>query len=297
MSAKLLGRIKWSLSRDNDGHRTYQLTMLVETSDPSDGPAIVMNTPGLPLPGAPWIYGNDNDPWAFCYPELTVEPVVDKEPNKYWTTQHTFSTKPIWNCGNESPENPLLEPQKVSGSFVEYTYQTVKDRNGKLIKSSSHEIITGIEKDDARPTVQIEQNVATLDLGTIAQMVQTVNDAPLWGLPARTIKLSRASWSRQYYGQCFVYYTRSFEFDIKYDTWDRKDIVDAGFKVYKGTGSRSDPANFVVHKDENGENTPEKILLDGNGDPLTDPSNPVFLDPVELYDESNFLLLGIPTIL
>lgn len=296
MSAIVLGRLKWSGSRDDEGHREYSLTTLVKTTSTSDGPATVMNAFGLPTPGTPWSFGNDSDWYAFCYPTLKVSPVIQREPNTYWTVDQKFSTKPWSECREQQIENPLLEQQKVSGSFVEFTYQTVRDRFGKLIKSSSHEIITGIERDDARPNVTIQQNVASLGLPTIASMAQTVNDRPLWGLPARTIKLSRISWERNFYGTCYVYYTRTFEFDIKYDTWDRKDIVDAGFKKYKGSGSRNDPANFVVVKDDNDENTPEKILLDGNGDPLTDPSSPVYIGPVQLYDESNFLLLGIPSV-
>jgi hypothetical protein len=53
MATFIKGERRWQLVRDADGHRTYKLTTLVG-SDTWDGPARVMNTPGLPLPGSFW---------------------------------------------------------------------------------------------------------------------------------------------------------------------------------------------------------------------------------------------------
>jgi len=104
-----------------------------------------------------------------------------------------------------------------------------------MIKSSSHEQIRGrqVEFDNNKPSVTIRQNVAALGLSTFSQMVDTVNSVPMWGLGTRRIKLSNAPWERKYYGRCHVYYTRTFEFDIDYKTFDR-DAVDEGTKVLHG---------------------------------------------------------------
>jgi len=59
------------------------------------------------------------------------------------------------------------------------------------------------------------------------------------------------------------------------------------------------PGHFSRYKDVFGENS--WVPLDGDGKPLTfhdfttAGGVPIPLDPVRVYEESNFLLLGIPT--
>ena len=116
-------------------------------------------------------------------------------------------------CNTTSIENPLAEPQKVSGTFIKYTRELVWDKDGDLLIYSSHEPIKGgdVEFDRNRPSVRVEQNVSGLGLATFAAMVDTLNDATLWGLVARCIKLDNVSWERKLYGVCTYYYTRIFD--------------------------------------------------------------------------------------
>jgi len=236
--------------------------------------------------------------WAFCKPTLVVSVHQEREgdPTKLWKVENTYSTKPSKRCQDESIEDPLLEPQKVSGGFVKYTEEATEDRNGVAIKSSSHEMFRGaqVEFDANRPTVRIEQNTARLGLATFTEMIDTVNDRTLWGLAARKIKLSNITWSRNLYGQCNFYFTRNFEFDINFNTFDRK-LIDEGTKVLNPDlvgADKDNPKHFIRYKDANDENT--RVILDGNGNALTDGANPVEIT-IEKYEESNFLLLGIPT--
>lgn len=324
VAAILDGQMKWSGDRDEEGHRTYKITHRVEAAF-TDGPWNVMNATGLPLVGSYWNFDGDSDPWAFCYPTMKVTPEInDGEKNKYWRVEQTFSTKPLNRCQDESIEDPLLEPQKVSGSFVKYTQEATRDRFGQSIVNSAHEHYRGprVEFDHNRPTVRIEQNVASLGLDTFSQLIDHVNDSPMWGLPARTVKLSNVSWERKLHGICNFYYTRIFDFDINYFTFDRK-VPDEGTKVLHGhwasqddtgtggetgwvldniNGSPPDPNNpqhFDRFKDRRGENA--RTLLDGAGKPLegsamgtggtTDP----IVFTIEYYPESNLLALGVPT--
>lgn len=299
--ATVKGPLSWNMSRDKEGHRDYNLKLLVQASSATEGPNGIMNASGAPTIGSPWSYDGDSDYWAKCWPTLKVNPRLTGEPNLWWEVDYLFSTKPLSRCQDESIEDPLDEPMKISGSFSRYSKKTEVDRNGKLIKSSSHEVIDGIEKDANRPTVIIEQNVLDLGLDTFAAMVNTLNDAPLWDLNERCIMLTNAPWERKLYGLCNFYFTRRFEFEIRYDGFDLSDIADAGFKKFDKNAfadnavNRADPTKYIIAKDGNGENPPRKILLDGTGDPLTDPLNPIFLPTVEVADQSNFLLLGIPT--
>ncbi len=304
----------WSGSRNAEGHREFKVVHIVKAAI-LDGPQVVMSAAGLPLTGSMWNFDNDLDPWAFCLPTISVSIHQEKEgdSNRYWKVENTFSTRPTERCQDETIEDPLLEPQKISGGFVKYTKEITKQRAnhsdpllaGKEIKSSSHEMFRGpqMEFDFNRPTVRIGQNVASLGLETFAEMVDTVNDDVLWGLDARKIKLSNVTWERRVYGLCNFYYTRNFEFDIDFNTFDRE-VVDEGTKqiigdfnedveYQKATGMvKTDPQNFQRAKDFKGENI--RVLLDGNGEPLGAGADPVKIE-VEHYPESNFLLLGIPT--
>lgn len=311
-----VGPIAKGLTRDSEGHRDYMVRHLVRATDPLDGPETVMNTPGLPQIGALWNFGNDTDVWAFCWPDMKIKPhkISENDAVTIWSAEQKFSTRPLSRCQDETIEDPLLEPDRVSGGFFKYTREVTEDRFGDAIQSSSFETLRGpqVEFDHNRPTVRIGQNVPNLELEVFTPMVDTLNDDVLWGLPARQIKLSNVSWSRRLFGICDFYFTRDLEFDIDTDTFD-KTAVDEGTKALHGHwvddtwtlldigGSPPDPSNpahFSRYKDRNGENT--RVLLDGAGQPLnlnvdtgTGGTDPTKID-IEHYKESNFLLLGIP---
>jgi hypothetical protein len=333
MATRIEGPASFSLVRDEEGHREYKLITWV-TSLSTDGPMTVMNAPGLPRVGSMWMPGavgsfslcTERDPWAFCLPNMGVSIREEKlgDPNKYWTVEQTFSTKPLKRCQDETIEDPLLEPMKVSGGTVKERKEISKDHNplftayGSWIKSSSHELMTGpnVEFDFGWDTVRIEQNVASLGLETITAIRNTLNDAPLWGMATRCVRLSDLSWERKYYGTCNVYYTRIFEFEVRADTFDRE-VADEGTKVLKGHWAADgsswilesmidggvanypidpnpyNPAHFIEYKDQR-QGGGGKVPLDGYGRPVTDLSLAAHRD-VWGYLTSNFLLLGIPT--
>lgn len=321
MTASLITGVRaWGGERDDEGHRTWTIVHLVGTTSKNDGPSTVMVTSGLPQVGDDWQFGNDNDTWAFCLPYMKITPqtpIEEGEWVKVWRVEQKFTTKPTWRCQTATIEDPLSEPQKISGSFVKYTKEATRNRYGVPIRSSSHEPFHGqqVEFDHNRPTVRIEQNVATLGLSTFATMIDKVNDSTLWGLPARCVKLSNVSWERKVYGTCSYYYTRTFEFDIDYNTFDRF-IIDEGNKVLNGkwntttkeweliniNGSPPDPNNprhFIKAVDFN--NQPIRLPLNGAGLPV-DPSSTgtgtggtLYQMEIEYYGEENFLTLSIPS--
>ena len=237
------GARTWGGSRDSDGYTTYKVKWLVR-GETTDGPAAALLTPGLPVYGTPWAIDNDVDLWAWCRWDATMTPYYggqEGEPGKYFLIEQTFSSKPPDDkkCKDNQPTDPLLEPQKISGSFVKYTEEATYDRFGDPIENSSFEQIRGPQNewDKNRPQVRIEQNVPSLQIALLAQMQDTLNDATLWGLPKRCIKLSDVSWERKFYGSCYVYYTRNLTFDIRYETFDR-DLLDEGTKVLRSEERR-----------------------------------------------------------
>lgn len=320
MSAVVLGRYNWDMQRDQEGHRTYKLVTKIQ-SEYDDGPATVMNAAGLPLVGSYWAYGNDVDSWAYCSPEMQINyfDQRDGERHKFWLCEQTFSTRGRKRCSDNQIEDPLLEPPRISGSFNNVQKETKVDRFGNPIESSSHEQITGIKKDDARPSVIIEWNSAVLDLEWLSAAINTLNDGPMWGLPARRIKLSNASWSRQIYGLCGFYYTKRIEFECRYDGFDSNAvgdrIMDTGFRCLLGEWVEAGTADWPMtwrqadNLDEDNldhymrvrdcwhDPSPMRVPLDGHGGRLTDPTTPVFIPAVELYGETNFLAYGVPAVL
>jgi hypothetical protein len=239
---------------------------------------------GLPQPGETWQFGDEFDSWAFCTQDATVTPVITGEPNTEWDVEQTFTSKPDeMRCKREQTQDPLLIPDRISGSFVKYTEEAKFDRFGNPIQNSAFEPFKGqhVEFDHSWPTVTIDQNRATLELALMTSMQDTLNNAPLWGIPPRCIKFNCRKWSRKFYGQCFLYYERSLEFEIHYDSFDR-DLLDEGTKALYGKldptthlyvvgtiqGKPPDPKNplhFVKFKDYKGENT--SVILNGHGIP------------------------------
>ena len=228
------GRINWSASRDETGERTYQIQWLFEDQEANKGPQTILNHNTLPPIGSFWNYGGDNDPWAFCTPVTSAAPIVNKEPSQFWIVNNEFQTPNLTanRCQNAQPENPLLEPDRYRGSFVRYTQEQVYDRNGELLKTSSHERLRGplVEFDNNRPTVTIEKNLGSLPLFAVTSLIDHVNDGPMWGVDSRCVKLTNATWTRNFYGTCFVYYTVAYEFDVDFRTFDRE-AIDSGTKV------------------------------------------------------------------
>ena len=227
-----------SCTRDDEGHREYKIAWIVKTTHPLDGPAIVLETPGLPAVGSTWNFGNDVDSFAWCRPNASVKVYSEKEGDaaRYWMVEQTFSTKPLLRCQNKDVLNPLLEPPKVSGSFVKYTEEATSDLYGPLL-NSAFERFRGpqVEFDASRQQVKIEQNVGTQyqAITLPALLMDTVNALPMWGVLPRCIKLSGAPWERLYHSVCTVYYKRTLEFDVRFNSFDRE-ILDEGQRALSG---------------------------------------------------------------
>jgi len=303
MSSAVLGMLEWGLGRNKEGHREYTAKWLVESTDPDDGPQTILNTPGLPAIGSPWAFGNDSDASALCWPDWKFQMMTPGEPCVLWICEQKFTTEPLSRCQDTQIENPLDEPPRLSGSFVKYTKEARFDKDGNAVKNSSFELFRGkqVERDYNRPTVNIEFNSLSLSLGLFSYAMDTVNDATLWDLEARSIKLSAVSWQRQLYGTCSYYYTIGYEFDVDFEKFTRK-IVDEGNKVIRGQWiegvwtadggiDKANPQNYIQFKDVNDENT--RVFLK-DGEPLSDLDDPVELT-FDFYTESNLLALGIPS--
>ena len=284
-----------ALEMDNEGHRTYTVSYLVRC-ETADGPATILTTTGLPQFGDTYSFGSESDPWAFCLPgaRIAIHDEKKGEPARFYTVEKTFSTKPLKKCAEGQWEDPLLQPQRVTGAFQRTAVEHTTDRYGSPITNSAWERIRGkeVEEDVFHSEIRIEQNVASLELPLLQRLNNTLNDAPLWGVPRRCVKCVVQSWEQKFHGLCSLYYSRTFVFSIRVridpstgaigSGWDR-DIADEGTKALNGEWNTStgnwnllqiaggdpspyNPAHFCRIKDRQGENT--KITLNGAGVPI-----------------------------
>lgn len=312
MAGSLQGRLDWRVKRDQDGHRNYDIQWLVR-SHYSDGPAEILATTNLPRPGSHWAFGGDLDLWAFCSPECEVRPVHTREKGEWWIVDQKFTTRPFRRCQDTQIENPIFEPYRLNGSFVRYMKEAKVDRHGEPLVSSSHELFKGapVEFEECNFCLRIQFNSLLMPLAIVTPLMNNVNDNNLWGLPKRTIKFSNFSFERLLWGVCNYYYSIEMEFDIDFRTHDR-DVPDEGTRCLIGwnPGSRDAkidplgidadtgepnwklPKNFVAYVDKFGN--PARVLLDGKGRPIGVADDP-FLITIEKYEETNLLMLGIPS--
>ncbi len=335
------------LNRDVGGYRTYTMEHIVQGFDYGGGiypgPVEVLFTPGLPVPGNFYIMDNDADLWAWVRLNVDVDPFEHKSgPIKLWKVTNYISNMPPerWDpsgqeqrnaelmCANGQIEDPLLQPMKVSGSYVKDKKEATHDRFRKQLKSSSHEQLRGpqVEFEQPFPKIRIEQNVALLNLELCNRFfsMSMVNSQPMWGLPARAVRCATFDWEKLHYGLCYYYYKRVFEFECKVQRdldnptqfiggWDRYD-ADEGTKCIKGKWIKdpahifykhyvadsgvdaTNPGDFIRFLDFNGNAA--RTLLTGDGYPVGWEGEPPFQAPakikIEKYEQDDLFQLGLP---
>lgn len=335
MSSTVLGRIDWGVTRNEDGHRDYFVKWLVEADSTAAGPQTISFAPGLPQIGAQWAFGLDNDAWAFCSPAWTIAPFTNtQERSDLWVVTQPFTTRPLFRCQTQQIENPLLEPPRLSGSYVREVRRARVDRHGEIPRSISSEPVTGQDMDvpESRPTVHVEITQLNHNLDVITSMTNTLNDAPLWGLSPRKVFFSDVSWRRFMYGTCTFYFVMGLDFEINFRTFDRT-IGDVSrlrlakhiFLAAKNAGLTPDdidpttivgsiawsntkeprwegppvkikdnPRNYEEAQDEKGGQLGYVHLDDWGMQMYPGSPRPPGKIKLELLPESNFLLLGIP---
>ena len=291
MPAIVRGRLNWSTKRDKEGHRDYNIQWLVQSGF-NDGPERVASAVGLPAIGTPWTYGNDNDLWAMCHPDLSANPVLTKEPNQFWTVDQTFSTRPLHRCQDTAIDNPVMEPFRLGGGFFKTTKEATEDRDGNPLITSSKEVYRGplVEKEVSSPFITIGYNSATLDLSLVSGLIDHLNDAPMWGLGAEQVMFTNYTWSRRLFGTCSFYYPLDMDFEVNQNGFTRR-LLDEGTQYLAPGGDPTKQEDFIQYKDKQSEN--KRVLLNGSGGILQDITNPHY-NEFDLNPTGNLLALGIP---
>lgn len=293
----LIGPVNQSSRRDEDGHRYYNITWKLETDDPLDGPAVLYQNWPLPAVGSPYSLDNDYDPWAFCTPEATIAPAPDiqeGDPTTVINVTQTWTTKPMNRCNETEIENPLLEPYQLSGDFVHEQREASIDRFGEALLHPNFQPITGplVEQKHSYPSISITFNSAILPLSTYVLLINKVNDAPLWGLPARCIRFIDAKWERILYGVCFYYYRTTYTFEFNIDGFD-PEVPAAGSTYLREGGNPNNPLDYIPAQ-ANGENVEVMLTQEGK---IAQRVEDQYIAKKQIAHQGNLLLLGIPTTL
>lgn len=296
MTAILIGLVNQSAQRDEVGHREYQVTWKIRTTTSLDGPAAILSSWPLPAVGSTYSIDNDYDAWAFCTPELNISPapgVTEGDPVQDWHVTQKWSTNQSWRCQTAPVENPLLEPFQLSGDFHHEQKEASLDRFGLPLLHPNFQPITGplVETKTSYPTISITFNSATLPLSTYVLLINNVNDAPLWGLPVRSVRFADARWERLVYGTCFYYFKTTYTFECNLDTFDPK-CPASGTVALKEGGNPANPKDFIAVQTADGENT--EAILDEFGRAVTRPEDQ-YIPVKQIAKQGNLLLLGIPS--
>lgn len=286
----------WESAESDDGHVDLTVTWLCITNNIANGPETVRLSGLLPAAGDAYVMGSESTAYFFARRPKKCKR-VSSNPNdkRRWYVNQTFSTRPLTRFDATGPiADPLLEPPEITGSALKFMRRFTQDYNGNALLMSNGERMTGpeIEDDDNNLSLSIAQNVATVNLLTLTNVLKLTpwNNATLWGLPAHVVRFTDFSVRNLYKGDGTPYYRQSLKFELGGDFV--KQILDEGYMEFIGT-NRSNPKHYARVKDGRGENA-AKLPLDGNGNVLADLNSPYF-HSVQLKGESNLLLLGIPS--
>lgn len=276
----------WFKESTEEGDEIYTLKWKVETTAVNDGPDVAWTAAGLPIPGASLSYGGTVNSWAFFQGKGSAKLLKQEVNRKWWDMTTVFSTKPIRRCSESRTSDPLLEPHKVKGSFTQVMEEALTDKDGAVIENSAKQRFTGpvVQRPKSYPTVELEMNVAWINLAWMAEYADSVNSNEQWGQPVRTIKCTVGPWERVLYGTCYYYFVVRFTFELRYETWDFKIPDEGTMRLVTG----SSPARYVACTDEH-ENIVRK-WLDGSGNVTNTPAIREF----RVLKEKDFSTVGWP---
>lgn len=283
------------LSVDDDGHRTYDVVLHAVTgSKDVHAQQVYSAVYGLIPPYTPYvgILDGEIDARAFARRPKSAKRIDRKATRRKWEVILPFSTKPLKRCADHDFENPLDEPPKISGSFFRNQITADKDRNGVPLTNSSDEP-QFTEIDDSRDTIIIEWNTDAVYLALRASLRDRVNDAMIFGLPRRTLKMSQWDWDQEFYGTCAPYYKNRIQLEVNIDEWNFERI-DQGFRIKNGLDANG-AQKYSKLMDDRDQPLNKPRLLDGGGGLLAVGAAPITLidEVLKEGDFSQLLTIGL----
>lgn len=258
-----------------DGERRYIKTYRVLTNSANDGPLIVQSAAGVERYGFPYSYGNESDAGAIAV-EIDAALERDDASHRVWLVPVVFKTQSV--SGGETSltdrgariDHPLKRPVIWTGSFVEYMRQTSRDADGEPMRNSANDLLPVFQRDDSRPQITAQKNLARLDLATWASYRDTINEDRIWGLAPKTLKVKQISWQTERWGR-LKYFVVSYVFEVNFSGW-RESREDVGWRAWSSASWKTSPASYKLTRitDDDGFPLVDPTYLDGNGQKLSE---------------------------
>lgn len=280
---------------DGEGNRTYGVTWAIWTDVATVGPIAVRNALGLTYSSYYQFY-DEQDLGAF-FDGVDVQGInLDQSGRlrRYATVKYT--TRPKKRCDEAQIDNPLLQPEKRSGSFAQFQTPLVKDIFGAAYTNAAGHPLFDAVKDDSRPSLVIQKNFPLSHLPVLWSYRDAVNIDTFYGKPKRQWKVMRIAWDEVFLGTCASYAAVTLEFQHDPDMWDFEH-VNAGFYELTAGG-------IQVIKDREGlpVSEPHPLTLGGRmlppnidaaGNPIPNGPNQVNYVSCRGYPEKAFKAIGI----
>jgi len=200
---------------DAEGTHTYTNVYIVLTDDKDDGADTARGAGavalGLPDYNDSWAWGNDSNSNALAKTRSADIASLDETSPYYrkWKVTIGYTTAgqsrdPAGGGGSgsgseEGIQDPLLEPWKLSGSYIQTTRRTSVDKNGANVTNSADEPIL-FDVPSGYDSLIMNGNTATISLTTRAANVTKSNSTAMWGLAVRQVYLNQWSWDIAYRG-------------------------------------------------------------------------------------------------
>jgi hypothetical protein len=291
VSVTNIGFISVSGTDTEDWHRQYDVVAQVTCSSESDGPQTVLNGVRSSLQyGSTFAYGNDSDPYATL---RSIRNARRTDKRKIWQVDLQYSTKGSQRDPADQPGDPLSWAWKVRGSFGSGQKWLTKDRTGRALVNSANEPFEDVPPiDNPLLILALEKNTATIDLDQWAEARGKVNDATLWGLSGRRVRLMQWAWDVAWTGNGQAYIVNKFEVSIDFDGYYYEPL-DMGFREIDGIDLDGNATYSPMLL--KGELPSKPLFLNGQGGRLAEGANPIYFDgvgdnpePFELEDQYDF---------
>jgi hypothetical protein len=228
------------LEPNKEGWRVYKQIWSAITDQKDDGPITARSGTGLPLPGDPYVWGNDSDQDSVCdiIPDVRLEK-QDQGFRKKWAITFTFSNEPRDRC--QPIDNPVAEPWEIEGDCDEWedTTEFATDSTGAKVVAITNSALEPFSANvyRSRRKLVAKKNYSNINLDWIEIYTNSVNSVAItiFGktYAARTLFMRRIAFTRKLY-RCDFYYPTTFNIDINPNTFDIQ-FPDKGFRKKKAT--------------------------------------------------------------
>ena len=161
--------------------------------------------------------------------------------------------------------------------------KTTRAQPQAITNSANQPVSPKATRDAHRQSITYTRNVLIHDRKKARSLFDKINSVEIWGYPAKTLKIGYITAQRAYSNR-FAYWVETWYFESTTPDWDLRPL-DIGTR-------RLDVNGRQVELIRNGVPVGE-FLLDGNGQPLADGDEPVFVGPYQIYETIDFATFGL----